>query len=272
MTYSLTFYWSLLALNSGRTAFLCVFVIHAMVISGEATSAFLPAGLWRTTSGSGGFPMSDVLKRLSFLEQLTTHGSCLPIGFHFQLYPMRSSKCCVGSDNPRLQRAMRGNVCSYEMDAPGISDMVQGNLMPRRPAILTSIIQVTLSGQHLLPEHWLRNLFRVRRRLALTWLKENNPKFYGNIDKSSARLQSLPEDGVPSEIMAITRHVDGLEIVRAQDDSYVPNEDDEIGELTSTLIIPMFDRVLETDTFESESSTDNGCSSFEDQSPDACMS
>ncbi|KAF8310518.1 hypothetical protein F5887DRAFT_910779 [Amanita rubescens] len=78
--------------------------------------------------------------------------------------------------------------------------MVQGNLMPRRPEILASVIQITLFGQRRLPENWMRNLFRIRRNYiqeALVWLKANNPRFYGHIRISSKHLDSLPDDGVP---------------------------------------------------------------------------
>ncbi|KAF8340086.1 hypothetical protein F5887DRAFT_1077211 [Amanita rubescens] len=154
-----------------------------------------------------------------------------PRVFVFKLFPRRVNNFYLGSDNPSLQRAMRGNVCSYEMDAPGIAEMVQGNLMPRRLEILASVIQITLFGQRQLPENWMRNLFRVRRnyiREALVWLKANNPRFYGHIRISSEHLDSLPDDGVPLELMAITRHVDDPDLVHEQNDSYIPGENDEI--------------------------------------------
>ncbi len=130
---------------------------------------------------------------------------------------------------------MRGNVCSYELDAPGIADMVLGNLMPRRPSVLASVIQITLFGQRHLPDNWMRNLFRVRRRYiweALVWLKANNP-FYQSVNISSVNLDSLPIDGVPSELMTIARRLDDLDVIRDLNDSYVPDEDDEMGKLCS---------------------------------------
>lgn len=175
----------------------------------------------------------DVLKRLSFPEQLLI-ALVYPRVFVFKLFPKRSNNRFFGNDLPHLQRAMRGNVCSYELDAPGISEMVQGNLMPRQPAILASVIQITMFGQRHLPENWMKNLFRVRRnyvREALVWLKAYNPRFYGHIDISSERLVSLPVDGVPHELISIARHLEDSDIVREHDDSYVPSEDDEFGML-----------------------------------------
>ena len=46
----------------------------------------------------------------------------------------------------------------------GISSMLHGNLMPRPPAVLASVISVTFIGLGDLPKHWLRTTFRVRRR------------------------------------------------------------------------------------------------------------
>ncbi|OBZ68218.1 hypothetical protein A0H81_11694 [Grifola frondosa] len=40
---------------------------------------------------------------------------------------------------------------------------------------------------------------------ALLWLKKMNPKYYAAIEIDSTRLQSLPEDDIPQEILAIIR-------------------------------------------------------------------
>ncbi|KAF8342506.1 hypothetical protein F5887DRAFT_1214938 [Amanita rubescens] len=152
-----------------------------------------------------------VLTRLSFPEQLLV-ALVYPRVFVFKLFPRRVNNFYLGSDNPSLQRAMCGNVCSYELDAPGVAEMVQGNLMPRRPEILASVIQITLFGQRRLPENWM----------------PNNPRFYGHIRISSEHLDSLPDDGVPLELMAIARHVDDPDLVHEQNDSYIPGKNDEI--------------------------------------------
>lgn len=60
---------------------------------------------------------------------------------------------------------MRGNVCSYDLDGPGIADMIQGNLMPRYPSALASAIQITLFGQRHLPDNWMRNRVGIGREL-----------------------------------------------------------------------------------------------------------
>lgn len=87
------------------------------------------------------------------------------------------------------------------MDA--ISAMVNGQLMPRPPTILVSLISITFVGMGNLPKNWLRSTFRVRCHAvhdALQWLKLHNPKYYGQIEISPERLDNLPQDDVLVEI------------------------------------------------------------------------
>ena len=101
---------------------------------------------------------------------------------------------------------MRGNVSSYELSMEGITSMVEGHLMPRPPAVLASVISVTFVSLGNLPRQWLRTTFHVRRHFvveALRWLKVNNPKYYGDIKISTARIQDLPENDVPEEILGL---------------------------------------------------------------------
>lgn len=171
-------------------------------------------------------PIPQVLNRLSLPEQLLI-AQVYPRVFVFKLFPRRIKVSRIDDTNQTFQRAMRGNVCSYELDAPGIAEMVKGNLMPRPPAILASVIQVTLFGLKKLPENWMHHLFRVRRTYlleALVWLKEHNPTFYGHIDICPKRLSSLPIDGVPDEILSISRHTDDMDVIERGCDSYIPGD------------------------------------------------
>ena len=105
-------------------------------------------------------------------------------------------------------------MCSY---APGIVDMVKGNLMPRP----------TLFGLRKLPDKWMHHLFRVRGEYpweALVWLKENNPMFYGDTEIYPRRLSSLPVDGVLEEILSMSRHSDDMYLVERGNDPYIPGE------------------------------------------------
>jgi hypothetical protein len=125
---------------------------------------------------------------------------------------------------------MHGNVSTYDLNIEGISSMVQGALMPCVPSILASLISVTFIRLGELPKNWIYSTFRVCRQVvfeALKWLKKNNPKYYGAIEISTARIESLPEDGVPEEITSIIRQSDDIGIIDQESAGYVPLDDDE---------------------------------------------
>jgi len=136
------------------------------------------------------------LQVLTFPEQLLV-SLVYPRVFVFKLFPKRSGGV---RDVSGLQRAMRGNVSSYELDMQGIASMVEGKLMPRPPALLASLISVTFIALGQLPKLWIHSTFWVRRQVvldALLWLKENNPRYYGDIEISAPHMDSLPEDDIP---------------------------------------------------------------------------
>jgi hypothetical protein len=111
----------------------------------------------------------------------------------------------------------------------GVHDMLEGNLMPRPPAVLPSIINITYIGVNNLPKKWVYSMFRVRRHAvieALQWLKENNPKYYGTIEISKERLEKLPEDDVPTEILSIIRQSTDEGILDDENDNYVQRDHD----------------------------------------------
>lgn len=110
-----------------------------------------------------------------------------------------------GAGLSNLQRAMRGNVSTYQLNADAATDMVKGKLMPRPVAILASLISVNFVAVDEVPKTWLHPTFRVRRAvlvMAPQWLKHNTPKYYGDIKISEERLNELPEDDVPEDINA----------------------------------------------------------------------
>ena len=102
--------------------------------------------------------------------------------------------------------------------------------MPRPPAILASLILVNFIAVGKVPKAWLHPTFRVRRAVllrALEWLKENNPKYYGDIEISEDRLNELPEDNVPEEINAIVCQMEDIGILEGEMDGYVPRDENE---------------------------------------------
>ena len=168
-----------------------------------------------------------VLSVLTFPEQLLI-AHLYPRVYVFKLFPKK-----IGGtrDAANLQRGMRGNVSTYELNMDGISSMVHGNMMPRPPAVLASVISVTFVGLGKLPKRWLKSTFRVRRRVvfeALRWLKENNAKYYGNVEIDSQRIENLPEDDVPVEVLGVVRQCDDSGIVDQESEGYVPMDDGEL--------------------------------------------
>ena len=174
----------------------------------------------------------DVLSSLTFPEQLLI-SHLYPRVYVFKLYPKRN----VGGDPSNLQKGMRGTVSTFALDMDGITSMLEGNLMPRPPSLLASIISLTYIGLGKLPKHWLRQFFRVRRHhvlLALRWLKANNSKYYGTVEIDSTRIDSLPNDDVPIELLSVVRQSTDIGVVDQESAGYVPeHEDDEIEGISS---------------------------------------
>lgn len=164
------------------------------------------------------------LKRLTFPEQLLI-AHLYPRVFVFKLYPKSPGH---GQGPATLQRGMRGNVSTYDLDVNAVTDMLEGKLMPRPLTILSSLISVTYIGVGKLPKNWLRSTFRVRREAvaaALAWLKTNNQKYYGDITISNDALNRLPDDDVPDEIISIMRQLDDVSILDAEGAGYVRVDD-----------------------------------------------
>ena len=108
--------------------------------------------------------------------------------------------------------------------------MVDGRLMPHRPAHLAYVISVALIGPGPLTKDSLRSIFRVRRnvlRRALLWFKFHNPKHYGHIEISEDNLVQYPEDDVPVEVLAVARHCPDPGVAERESSGYVPENDDE---------------------------------------------
>lgn len=169
-------------------------------------------------------PVPWHLEVLTFPEQMLI-ALLYPRVFVFKLFP-KDADFRPGEDT--LQRGMRGTVSTFEMDVAGVSGMTQGNLMPRPPSILPLVISVTFIGRGQVPKRKLRSIFRVRRRFifeALCWLKYNNPKYYGDIVIDGSRIQSLPDDDVPDEILGIMRQNTDEGLVEQESAGYVPNDD-----------------------------------------------
>jgi len=175
----------------------------------------LANGLW-----VGHIPIE--LSSLTFPEQLLI-AHLYPRVYVFKLYPKSG-----GGAAAELQRGMRGNVSTYELNVSAAAEMVEGALMPRRPSVLASLIAITYIGVGPLPQRWLRSMFRVRRyhvARALEWLRTNNPTYYGEIAISPSRLSDLPEDGIPDEILSVVRHSTDVGLVDQENGGYIRTEE-----------------------------------------------
>ena len=174
-----------------------------------------------------------VLSSLTFPEQLLI-AHLYPRVYVFKLFPKSGGGSVDG-----LQRGMRGNVSTYELNIGAVAAMVEGKLMPRPPAILSSLIAITYIGVGRIPKNWVHSTFRVRRyhiSRALDWLKANNPKYYGEVVISQHQLDQLPEDDVPDEILAVIRQSNDKTLVDQESQGYVRT--DEIG-LSSGSVNPV---------------------------------
>jgi hypothetical protein len=166
------------------------------------------------------------LEVLTFPEQLLI-SLLYPRVYVFRLFPKSAGG---GRDTSTLQRAMRGTVSSYQMNTDAVASMIRGDLMPRPPSILASLVSITYIGKTQPRLENLKGTFRVRRRSvqnALVWLKENNPKYYGSIDVSVTRLLSLPEDDIPPELVSIIRHSTDVGALEDEGSGYVPNHEEQ---------------------------------------------
>lgn len=161
------------------------------------------------------------LSSLTFPEQLLI-AHLYPRVYVFKLFPKSGGGATAG-----LQRGMRGNVSTYELNVHSMTEMVEGKLMPRPLAVLPSLIAITYIGVGRIPKNWLHSTFRVRRHhvsRALAWLKENNPKYYGDIVISAGELDRLPEDDVPDEILGVIRQSTDEGLVDQESSGYVRME------------------------------------------------
>ncbi|KAL1709670.1 hypothetical protein EV121DRAFT_194321 [Schizophyllum commune] len=168
-------------------------------------------------------PIPHEVEELTIPEQLLL-ALVIPRVFVFKLRP----KLWSPSDPDMLQRGMRGNVSSYELDQEGIVAMVAGDMLPRPVSHLPSVLSVTYVGPGKLPPNWIYRTFRVRRELvrrAFLRLKGTNPNYFGDISLCEDRLAMLPEDDVPDEIMACVLQNMDVGALDEEHGGYVPSAD-----------------------------------------------
>ena len=168
----------------------------------------------------GAFPAE--LSSLTFPEQLLI-AHLYPRVYVFKLFPKSGGGATDG-----LQCGIRGNVSTYELNVHAMTGMVEGKLMPRPLAVLSSLIAITYISTGQISKNWLHSIFRVRRHhisRALIWLKENNPKYYGDIVIGAHELDQLPEDDVLDKILGVIRQSKDKGLVDQESSGYARTED-----------------------------------------------
>lgn len=145
------------------------------------------------------------LSRLTLPERILV-ARYYPAAYIVKLYPKQQG--ATSWDEKQLHRGLRRNVSTYRLDPQQVATVICGTStseMPPPAKILSATVGVTFVGPKGLNIKSMPAMFRVRRsavREALQWLKANNP-IYADIEISEARLQELPEDGIPDEITSI---------------------------------------------------------------------
>jgi hypothetical protein len=164
------------------------------------------------------------LQGLTVPEQLLI-ARYYPRCYIFKLFP-RDGDVHLPID--QLHTGMAGNASLFEINTQEVVKMLRGQHMPSPVGTLASVIAITFVGRRMLPRDWLRKTFRVRREVvyeALVSLQTNNP-IYADVEIDGSRLEMLPEDDIPEELLAIVRHDDDDELVERERESYVRNDSD----------------------------------------------
>ncbi|KAG1832375.1 hypothetical protein EV424DRAFT_1313173 [Suillus variegatus] len=102
-------------------------------------------------------------------------GLYFPVAFIVKLYPQKKS--ARNWDTLALNSGLRGNVSTYRLNTADISSMIEGRMLPHRPALLPATIGITIIGPKNLLTRNLPSFLTVncgRVKDALCFLKEQN--------------------------------------------------------------------------------------------------
>ncbi|GLB41134.1 putative helicase family protein [Lyophyllum shimeji] len=150
-----------------------------------------------------------------------------PVAYIVKLFLKDVNACFF--DGEGANKGLKGNVSTYRLDTNEIAGMLEDRRMPPPARLLSSVLSVTFVGPRNIPESCLPHALRVRRRHvhdALRWMKNHN-MIYRDIEISEERLQELPANAVPIEILAGLRYSDDIGSLAREHASYVPEDDPE---------------------------------------------
>lgn len=146
-----------------------------------------------------------------------------PAAYIVKLYPKKKGARFWANAN--LHCGLRGNVSTYRLNTDDIVSMIGDDTLPASSSILAATIGVTFVGPKNMPQKTMPGFLHVNRnrvRDALVWLKTNNPIYY-DIKICESRLNDLPSDDIPPEIMSLVRVSDDTDLLAAEHDGYVPD-------------------------------------------------
>ncbi|KAG2033150.1 hypothetical protein BDR03DRAFT_872689, partial [Suillus americanus] len=103
-------------------------------------------------------PVPDVLSVLNSPEQLLVT-LYVPAIYVLKLYPQH--KGAKQWDSMSLNSGVQGNMSTYQLNTPDIARMVEGDLMPHKPALLAATIAITIIGPTKLPVKSLPSILTV---------------------------------------------------------------------------------------------------------------
>lgn len=169
------------------------------------------------------------LSNLSIAERIMI-AKGFPSAYIVKLYPKRRG--AANWDRSQFHNGLKGNVSTYRMNPAQLADVVINNEFPHDAKILSATIGVTFVGPKGVRVSNMPDSLRVRRwriRDALQWLKENNP-LYADITISENRLSSLPEEGIPEEILSLVKYSNDTYGLNREHEGYVPEYDENEGE------------------------------------------
>jgi hypothetical protein len=149
-----------------------------------------------------------------------------PAAYIVKLYPLKKGSKTWPANT--MNKGIRGNVSTYRLNTEDISGLIHPFVMPPPACILSATIGVTFVGPKDVPEKTMPHFLTVRRKrvaAALQWLKQHNP-LYEKVVVSEERLQELPEDGVPDEILNVTKYSADVTLLEMESAGYVPVDDD----------------------------------------------
>jgi hypothetical protein len=149
-----------------------------------------------------------------------------PTAYIVKMYPKKKGACFW--DKKMMNRGLQGNVSTYRLNPADLGDMVTRSLMPPPAQILAAIIGITFVGPMGAQECTLPQFFRVQRQHVLDmllWLEANNP-LYSDIVVVTTHLAQLPSDGIPEELVAVTKLSKNTALLAQEHASYVPEDGD----------------------------------------------